>query len=109
MKTKAVKPTAEQLREAVEDASAFLRSMVKLVGRRGRSEVDGEFIRTMLAMADAILAPHLSIAGAAPDFFDSFPRVPATLFKDVLALVERELREDAEREIERMSDAKRAA
>jgi hypothetical protein len=108
--------TAEDLRQATDEAISFMRSIVKLVERRGLREVDYEFAWTMFGMARKIIAPNdesrdarLDPGGEAYEFFEAFGRVPVTVFKGVVELVERELRKDLARVLETRSAAQRAA
>jgi len=109
--------TAEDLRQATDEAISFMRSMVKLVERRGLREVDYDFAHTMFAMASRIITPDdesrdagsLDPGAEAYEFFEAFKRVPVTVFKAVVELVERELRKDLAEVLKRMSAAQRAA
>jgi hypothetical protein len=106
-----------QLRNAANDAIAFLHSMVKLVDARGWREVHFEFAQCILCTADTILDPDPGSRGERPrldsnghvsELFEEFERVPVPVFKSIISLIERELRKDVERAIE-TSEAKRAA
>src|SRR5712692_3554696 len=93
----------EQLRNAANDAIAFLRSMVKLVDARGWREVHFEFANCVLCTADTILASdqelrgeraHLDGGGHVAEVFEVYERVPVPVFKGILMLTESELRKD---------------
>ncbi len=108
----------EQLRNAASDAIAFLRAMVKLVDARGWREVHFEFANCVLCTADTILTSdpewqgeraRLDSQGHISEMFEVFERVPVTVFKAIIELVERELRKDLAEVLERTSAARLAA
>ncbi len=107
--------TAEELRQATDEAIRFMRSMVKLVERRGLREVHYDFTNTMFSMAAKIIEPdesrhaRLDPGCEAYEFFEAFERVPVTVFKAIIELVERELRKDLAKVLETMSAEPRAA
>jgi hypothetical protein len=106
--------TPEDLLEATDEAITFLNSMVRLVERRELQEVGCDFAQAVLAMAGKIISPDDTATGLDPsrgaaEFFESFQRVPASVFSCVLWLVERGLREDLALVLNRPPIAPRAA
>ncbi len=107
-----------QLRDAANDAIAFLRSMVKLVDARGWREVHFQFTNCVICAADTILNPNpgeqgeharLDPNGSVSELFEEFKRVPVPVFKGIMSLLERELRADVDKMIEATAGEKRAA
>jgi hypothetical protein len=101
--------TAGELRQATDEAISFMRSMLRLVERRGIREVDYTFAHEMFAMAAKIIDPGhdgdapLDPGRGAYEFLEGVERVPLTAFKAIFELVERELRKDLAHMVERMS------
>jgi len=97
------KPTPEQ------EAIAFLRSVLKLVERRGLRQVDEQFGFAMMAMANAILTPddtlqrsrHSSAINSVVGFIEEFsmphsPGVPISVLRAAVMVIEEALQEPDE-------------
>src|ERR1700687_4420787 len=92
---RAEKKTPEQ------EAIAFLRSMLKLVERRGLRHVDQQFGLSMTAMASAILSPDnrtrdsraQKAVNGATYFVDEIQCVPVSVLKAMVLVIEEEMAE----------------